>query len=68
MKVYVFLFFGLLISISAVGGILFTDTTENNRRAPYDIETEMEKRFAIRDTFKEKGNSGKYLKVSHLQP
>jgi hypothetical protein len=34
--------------------------------SPDEIEDKMNERFLLRDTFKEKGNAGKYLKVSHM--
>jgi hypothetical protein len=67
MTIYLSFTIGLLISLSVFREYVILDSSHQDSLS-HDIKEEMEKRFNIRDTFKEKGNSGKYLKLSHMQP
>lgn len=64
MKIVFVLIAGLIVSLSALSSNSFT-LAEGPALSPEEIAAEMEQKFAKRDTFVEKGNSLRYLKVHH---
>jgi hypothetical protein len=63
MRTSLFLSMGLLLCLSLSGVGLNANKSQLTDNDLKRINEEMNNRFMLRDTFKEKGNSGKYLKV-----
>lgn len=63
MKTSFFLTLGLLLSLSLNGLGLNSQEEELSQSEVIKINEEMNQRFLLRDSFKEKGNSRKYLRV-----
>lgn len=63
MRTSIFLTLGLLLCLSLSGLGLYAQESKISTRDFESINEDMNKRFLLRDTFKEKGNSGKYLKL-----
>lgn len=67
MKASFLLGIGLLLSLSLSGLGLQSSKKDLSETEMKRINEEMERRFELRDSFKEKGNSGKYLRIHSLK-
>lgn len=65
MKLIFVTFAGLILSLSALSSQSFQMTQPSSPMSADEIQQEMKRKFQIRDTFVEKGNSLKYIKVHH---
>jgi hypothetical protein len=66
MKASILLGLGLLLNLSLSGLGLQSSKRDLPQSEIDRINEEMERKFELRDSFKEKGNSGKYLRTHPL--
>lgn len=65
MKFFFCLTAGLIISLSALSSNLSSQAKRTTPLSKEEIQKQMDEKFAFRDSFKEKGNTLKYLKPHH---